>query len=174
MMLDSPHTSVAMLIRGTSLLQCVFHPTNHVQDIHPTDNPPLSARKSWAAVERHNVESDNNWRGSRAQPAKICVHWCMQSSAPAPGEQSPWDSPLGAIEGSISQCTFLQMTYTAENLHTDGNTPVILCSTASRPSCLLCTWSLGPDSGMESASSDEDMSSSLVSVLQQLPHRPSV
>ena len=119
MMLDSPHTSVAMLIRGTSLLQCVFHPTNHVQDIHPTDNPPLSARKSWAAVERHNVESDNNWRGSRAQPVKICVHWCMQSSAPAPGEQSPWDSPLGAIEGSISQCTFLQMTYTAENLHTD-------------------------------------------------------
>jgi hypothetical protein len=38
----------------------------------------------------------------------------MQSSAPAPGAPSPWDSGLGAIEDSISQCTFLQMTYTAE------------------------------------------------------------
>jgi hypothetical protein len=38
----------------------------------------------------------------------------IQSSAPAPGAPSPWDSALGAIEDSISQCTFLQMTYTAE------------------------------------------------------------
>jgi hypothetical protein len=37
-----------------------------------------------------------------------------QYSVPAPGAQSPWDSMLGAIEDSISQCTFLQMTYTAE------------------------------------------------------------
>ncbi len=28
---------------------------------------------------------------------------------------------LGAIEDSISQCTFLQMTYTAENPHADGS-----------------------------------------------------
>jgi hypothetical protein len=33
----------------------------------------------------------------------------MQSSAPAPGAPSPWDSGLGAIEDTISQCTFLQM-----------------------------------------------------------------
>ena len=38
-----------------------------------------------------------------------------QCAAPAPGAQSPWDSTLGNIEDSISQCTFLQMTYTAEN-----------------------------------------------------------
>jgi hypothetical protein len=31
------------------------------------------------------------------------------------------DSALGAIEDSISQCPFLQMTYTAENPHTDGS-----------------------------------------------------
>jgi hypothetical protein len=34
---------------------------------------------------------------------------------------SPWDSVMGAIEDSISQCPFLQMTYTAENPHADGN-----------------------------------------------------
>jgi hypothetical protein len=45
----------------------------------------------------------------------------MQSSAPAPGTLSPWDSGLGAIEDSISQCTFLQRTYTAENPHADGS-----------------------------------------------------
>jgi hypothetical protein len=43
----------------------------------------------------------------------------MQSSAPAPGAQSPWDSVLGATEDSISQCTFLQMTYTVEKQHAD-------------------------------------------------------
>jgi hypothetical protein len=37
-----------------------------------------------------------------------------QCDAPTPGAQSPWDSTLGAIEDNISQCTFLQMTYTAE------------------------------------------------------------
>jgi hypothetical protein len=45
----------------------------------------------------------------------------MQSSAPAPGAPSPWDSVLGAIEDSISQCTFLQITYTAENPHAGGS-----------------------------------------------------
>jgi hypothetical protein len=30
------------------------------------------------------------------------------------------DSTLGAIEDSISQCTFLQMTYTTETPHADG------------------------------------------------------
>jgi hypothetical protein len=47
----------------------------------------------------------------------------MQSSAPAPGAPSPWDSALGAIQDSISQCTFLQMTYTAGNPHADGSAP---------------------------------------------------
>ena len=45
----------------------------------------------------------------------------MRSSAPVPRTLSPWDSALGAIEDSISQCTFLQRTYTAENPHADGS-----------------------------------------------------
>jgi hypothetical protein len=45
----------------------------------------------------------------------------MQSSAPAPGAPSQWDSAMGALEDSISQCTFLQMTYTAENPQADGS-----------------------------------------------------
>ena len=46
----------------------------------------------------------------------------MQSSAPTPGAPSPWDSVMGAIEDSISQCTFLEVTYTAENPHANGST----------------------------------------------------
>jgi hypothetical protein len=45
----------------------------------------------------------------------------IQPSAPAPGSQSTWDSALGAIEDIISQCPFLQMTYTAENPHADDS-----------------------------------------------------
>jgi hypothetical protein len=46
MMLDSPHTSAPMLMRGASLLQRVLHPTDHVQqDIHPTDNLPTFATR---------------------------------------------------------------------------------------------------------------------------------
>jgi hypothetical protein len=45
----------------------------------------------------------------------------MQSSAPAPRTLSPWDCAMGVIEDSISQCTFLQMIYTAENPHADGS-----------------------------------------------------
>ena len=42
-------------------------PTDHVQqDIHPTDNPPPTARKSGAGKTRRRVG---------AQPAKICVRW---------------------------------------------------------------------------------------------------
>jgi hypothetical protein len=33
----------------------------------------------------------------------------------------PMGQSLGAIEDSISQCTFLQMIYTAENPHADGS-----------------------------------------------------
>jgi hypothetical protein len=40
----------------------------------------------------------------------------IESPAPAPGAPSPGDSVLGAIEDSISQCTFLQMTYTSRGL----------------------------------------------------------
>jgi len=111
----------------TSLPLRAFHPTDHVQqDIHPTDNPPPSARKSGARKTRRRVREARRRVGRRRgrlpssarQNLRALV---MQSSAPAPGAPSPWDSALGAIEDSISQCTFLQMTYTAENPHADGS-----------------------------------------------------
>ena len=119
-MLDSPHTSAPMLMRGTSLPQRAFHPTDHVQqNIHPTDNPPPSARKSGAGEARRRVGRRRGRPPSSArQNLRALV---MQSCAPAPGAPSPWDSALGAIEDSISQCPFLQMTYTAENPHADGS-----------------------------------------------------
>jgi hypothetical protein len=104
----------------TSLPQRAFHPTDHVQqDIHPTDNPPPSARKSGAGKTRRRVGRRRERLPSSARQSLRAL--VMQSSAPAPGAPYPWDSALGAIEDSISQCTFLQMTYTAENQHADGS-----------------------------------------------------
>ena len=105
-----------------SLQQRAFQPTDHVQqDIHPTDNPPPSARKSGAGEARRRVgRRRGRLPSSVRQSLRTLV---MQSSAPAPGAPSPWDSALGAIEDNISQCTlkFLQMTFTAENPHADGS-----------------------------------------------------
>jgi hypothetical protein len=93
----------------TSLPQRTFHPTDHVQDIHPTDNPPPSAQKSGAGEARSRVGRRRvRLPSSNRQSLRALV---MQSSAPAPGAPSPWDSALGVIEDSISQCTFLQITY---------------------------------------------------------------
>jgi hypothetical protein len=104
----------------TSLPQRSFHPTYDVQqDIHPTDNPPPSARKSEAGEARRPVGRRRGGLPSSARQSLRAL--VMQSSAPAPGAPSPWDSALDAIEDSISQCTFLQMTYTAETPHTDGS-----------------------------------------------------
>ncbi len=103
----------------TSLPQRAFHPTDHVhQDIHPTDNPPPSAQKSGAGKTRRRVGRRRGLPSSTRQNLRALV---MKSSAPSPGAPSPWDSALGDIEDSISQCTFLQMTYTAENPHADGS-----------------------------------------------------
>jgi hypothetical protein len=126
-MLDSPHTSLSMLMRGTSLPQQAFHPTDHVQqDIHPTNNQPQSVWKSWAGEARHRVRQQQGGLPSSASQSLCAL--VMQSSAPAPGAQSPWDSVMGAIEDSISQCTFLQMTNTVENPHADG-----IATTGARP-----------------------------------------
>jgi len=81
----------------TSLPERAFHPTDHVhQDIHPTDNPPPSARKSGAGEARRRVgRRRGRLPSSVRQSLRTLV---MQSSAPAPGAPSPWDSALGAIE----------------------------------------------------------------------------
>ena len=104
----------------TSLPQRAFHPTDHVQqNIHPTDNPSQSARKSGSGKTLRRVgRRRGGLPSSTRQNLRTLV---MQSSAPAPRAQSPWDSVMGAIEDSISQCTFLQMTYTAENPHADAS-----------------------------------------------------
>ena len=103
----------------TSLPQCAFHPTDHVQqDTHPTGNPPPSARKSGAGEARRRVgRRRGRLPSSVRQNLRALV---IQSPALTPGAPSPWDSTLGVIEDSISQCTFLQMTYTSENPHADG------------------------------------------------------
>jgi hypothetical protein len=106
----------------TSLPQRAFHPTDHVQeDIHPTDNihPQPLTQKSGAGKARRRADDDGGCseRRSVRQSLRALV---MQSSAPAPGTPSPWDSAMGDIEDSISQCTLLQMTYTAENPPADG------------------------------------------------------
>ncbi len=62
----------------------------------------------------HDVESDDNGGGSRAQPANVCVRWCCSPLHQDPGHRSKWDSARGAIEDSILQCTFLQITYRDE------------------------------------------------------------
>jgi hypothetical protein len=85
----------------------------------PNRNPPPSARKSGAGKKQRRVgRRRGRLPSSTRQNLRALV---MQSSASAPGAPSPWDSALGAIEDSISQCTFLQMTYTAENHHADGS-----------------------------------------------------
>jgi hypothetical protein len=97
-----------------------FHPTDHVQqDIHPTNNPSPLARKSGAGKTRRRVgRRRGGLPSSTRQNLRMLV---IQSSTPSPGAPSPWDSAMGAIEDRISQCTFLQMTYTAENPHADGS-----------------------------------------------------
>ncbi len=139
-MFDSPHTSAPMLMRGNALVfekhlsnmlrepalrntchgprtslpdippaaRFPSHRSYIQQDIHPTDNPPLSARKSGAGEARRRVGRRRGRLPSSARQTLRAL--VMQSSAPAPGAPSPWDSALGAIEDSISQCTFLQMT----------------------------------------------------------------
>jgi hypothetical protein len=102
----------------TSLPQRAFHPTNHVQqDIHPTDSPPqLVQEDRWGKTRRRVGRQRGLLPSSTRQSLCTLV---MQSSAPATGAPSPWDSVMGDIEDNISQCTFLQMTYTAKNQHAD-------------------------------------------------------
>jgi len=103
---------------------------------HPSrsalSTPPItSSRISAQPTTRHRLREERGGRGTtmsqmttraanKRSPPSLCL-LVMQSSSPAPGAQSTWDSVLGAIEDSISQCPFLQMTYTAETPHTDGS-----------------------------------------------------
>jgi hypothetical protein len=113
----------------TSFQQRVFHPTDHVQqDISPTHNPrPLEWKSGAGEAQPRGGRRRGLLPSSARQSLRALV---MQSSAPAPSALSPWDSALGAIEDLISQCPFLQMTYTAESPHADGSP-----DPGGRPSC---------------------------------------
>jgi len=108
MMLDSPHTSVPMLMRGNTLPQRDLHPTNHVQqETHPTDNLPqnfVSVRtikggssptqqttchslQGRTGRERPDVEADSNEGCPREQAATdrvVCDTAPHQHQTPLP------------------------------------------------------------------------------------------
>ena len=118
------------------LPQRAFHPTNHVQqDIHPTDNPPPSEKEERGGRGTTSSRTTTGAVPELSPPKSACSGDAVlrtstrvtvpmgQCAAPAPGAPSPWDSTLGNIEDSISQCTFLQMTYTAVNPHACCNWP---------------------------------------------------
>jgi hypothetical protein len=133
MMLDSPHTSAPMLMRGTSLPQ-----RSPPHRSRPTGYPPNRQPATVCAEERggRGTTSSRTTTGAAPEfrpPKSVCAGDAVlrtstrgtvpmgQCDAPAPGAPSPWDSALGAMEDIISQCTFLQMTYTAETPHADGS-----------------------------------------------------
>ena len=144
MMLDSPHTSAPMLMWGKWVNTLVLKtPVKNAQrtsiekhltrslDIPPAGRfPPHRSRPAGYPPNRQPAtvgEEERGWRGTTSSrtttgrapelsPTKSLSALGIQSSSPAPGATSPWDSELGAIEDSISQCTCLQMTYTPRGL----------------------------------------------------------
>jgi len=100
MMLDSPHTSAPMLMRGNALVlktpvenaprtsvekhlswssdippaaRLTLHRSRPAEYQPKPTNPPLSARR--AGRERHDDESDDDEGVQRAEHAKVCVLW---------------------------------------------------------------------------------------------------
>ena len=75
----------------------MFHPADHVQqDIHPTDNPPQSARKNRQGEARCR---GGRWRGL---PPRTGHHWliCMwrrPAPAPAPYRRTPTSHQVGVL-----------------------------------------------------------------------------
>ena len=116
MMLDLSHTSAPMLMRGNALV--LKTPVENAQrtsiEKHLSWSPDIPPA---ARFPLHRSSPERPTRSAR-QSLRALV---MQSSAPAPGAQSS-GTVRRAIEDSISQCPFLQMTYTAENPHADGIT----------------------------------------------------
>ena len=119
---------------------------------HPSrsalSTPPIaSSRISAQPTTRHRLRGEVGGRGTttsrtttreaneRSPRSRTLV---MQSSAPAPGSQSTWDSALGY--SSISQCPFLQMTYTAENQHADGSGRPEHVHATDRPDTVIGWW----------------------------------
>jgi hypothetical protein len=76
----------------TSLPQRAFHPTDHVQqDIHPTDNPPQSARKSGAGKTRRRV-------GRRRGRLPSLTHQNLRALVMQSFEETPLDALIDRIQ----------------------------------------------------------------------------
>jgi hypothetical protein len=138
MMLDWLHTSAPMLMQGNALVlktpvenaprtsiekHLSWSPDippaarfplhrSRLAEYQPNRQPSTVGAESGAGEERRRVGRRRGRLTSSARQSLRAL--VMQSSAQAPGAQSTWDSALGAIKDSISQCPFLQMTYTAE------------------------------------------------------------
>ena len=141
MMLDSPHTSAPMLMRGNALVlktpvenaprtsiekylswspnipPAARFPLHRSRpgEYQPNRQPATVCAESGAGKTRRRVGRRRGRLTSSARQSLRAL--VMQSSA----GHSPHGTVGWAIEDSISQCPFLQMTYTAENPHADGS-----------------------------------------------------
>ena len=79
----------------TSLPQCAFHPTDHVQqDTHPTGNPPPSARKSGAGEARRRVgRRRGRIPSSTRQSLRVLVMNPHADGSAAPGARPRFRPP---------------------------------------------------------------------------------
>jgi hypothetical protein len=78
----------------------------------------------WRMMMMSFICSCRNKNQPKAIYPKGTSHHTSLLRGPSTNDKYPWgiwDRALGAIEDNISQCTFLQMTYTAENPHADGS-----------------------------------------------------
>ena len=122
MMLDSPHTSAPILMRGNALVlktPVENAPRTSIEkylswssDIPPAARFPLHRsrpaeyqpnRQSAPVCTESGAGEARRRVGQRRRRLTSSAHQrlralVMQSSAPAPGAQSTWDSALGAIE----------------------------------------------------------------------------
>ena len=87
----------------------------------------VSARTYKRHHHHHDVESDNTRATTELSPPKSAYAGDAVLRTSTRGTV-PMGSALGAIEDNISQCPFLQVTFTAEIQHTDGTV-----ATGTRP-----------------------------------------
>jgi hypothetical protein len=140
-MLDSPHTSAPMLMRGNALVlktpvenaprTSIEKHLSWSSDIPPAARFPLHRSRpaeyqpnrqpatvcaeSGAGEARRRV---GRRRGRLTSGARQSLRALVMQSSAHPGH-SPHGTVRWATEDSISQCPFLQMTYTAETPHAE-------------------------------------------------------
>ena len=140
-MLDSPHTSAPMLMRGNALVlktpvenaprtsiekhlswspdipPAARFPLHRSRpaEYQPNRQPATVCAESGAGEARRRV---GRRRGRLTSGARQSLRALVMQSSAHPGH-SPHGTVRWATEDSISQCPFLQMTYTAETPHAE-------------------------------------------------------